>query len=147
MNDVAAGLAGGCRRRQGRSTVAQRLSASDTRTMARPFAITRRDLLRNGAVGAGLLAAGPVIAACASSSPGPSSSPAGGAGKPKRGGALYLGPHTGPTHLDPANSILRGGVCTLDNIFQPRHITSPARHLRPRLPHRHTMWVARATWS
>src|SRR5258708_35267918 len=126
MNDVAAGLAGGCRRRQGRSTVAQRLSASDTRTTARPFAITRRDLLRNGAVGAGLLAAGPVIDACASSSPGPSSSPAGGAGKPKRGGTLNFGRGTGPTQPDPANSIVGGVASTVGKNFRPPDLHHPA---------------------
>src|SRR5258708_14431451 len=147
MNDVAAGLAGGCRRRQGRSTVAQRLSASDTRTTARPFAITGRDLLRNGAVGAGLLAAGPVIDACASSSPGPSSSPAGGAGKPKRGGTLNFGRDTGPTQLDPANSIVGGDVYTLDKIFQPPYIPHPARPLPPRLAPGPTLRSPPETWT
>src|SRR6266852_1119291 len=98
----------------------------------------RRDLLRNGAVGAGLLAAGPVVAACASGSPAPSSSSPGGAGKPKRGGTLNFGRDTGPTQLDPANSIVGGDVYTLDKIFEPLYITNPAGQLLPWLAQGHT---------
>jgi peptide/nickel transport system substrate-binding protein len=127
--------------------VAQLLSAGDTRTTARPFVITRRDLLRNGAVGAGLLAAGPVVAACASSRPAPSTSPPGGAGKPKRGGTLNFGRETGPTQLDPANSIVGGDVYTLDKIFEPLYITNPAGQLVPWLAQGHTVSADGKTWT
>jgi len=42
-----------------------------------------------------------------------------GAATTKRGGTLNFGRQTGPTQLDPANSIVEGDVYTLDKIFEP----------------------------
>ena len=96
----------------------------EIRPAARPPGLTRRDLLWRGAAGAGLLAAGPVLSACSSGGTTTSSSSASAsAGTPKRGGTLSFGRQTGPTQLDPANSIVEGDVYTLDKIFEPLYIT------------------------
>ncbi len=112
--------------------------AGEIRTADRRPGLTRRNLLRRGAAGVGLLAAGPVLAACGSG--GTSSATAStSSGAPKRGGTLSFGRQTGPTQLDPANSIVQGDVYTLDKIFEPLYITSPAGQLVP--------WLARGTRS
>lgn len=108
--------------------------------------LTRRDLLRRGAFGGGLLAAGPVLAACGSSSSTTTSSSAS-SGAPKRGGTLSFGRQTGPTQLDPANSIVEGDVYTLDKIFEPLYITSPAGQLVPWLAQGHTVSSDGKTWT
>ena len=106
-------------------------------------ALTRRDLLRGGAIGAGLLAVGPALAACSSgSSAGASGATTSGAtasGTPKSGGTLSFGRQTGPTQLDPANSIVEGDVYTLDKIFEPLYITSPTGQLVPWLAKGYTL--------
>lgn len=107
--------------------------------------LTRRDLLRRGAFGAGLLAAGPVLAACGSSAPSPAASASSGA--PKRGGTLSFGRQTGPTQLDPANSIVEGDVYTLDKILEPLYVTSPAGQLVPWLAQGHTVSSDGKTWT
>ena len=85
--------------------------------------LTRRDLLWRGAAGAGLLAASPVLAACSSGTA--TSSASASAGTPKRGGTLSFGRQTGPTQLDPANSIVEGDVYTWTR--SSSRSTSPAR--------------------
>ena len=107
--------------------------------------LTRRDLLWRGAVGAGLLAAGPVLAACSSGTA--TSSASASAGTPKRGGTLSFGRQTGPTQLDPANSIVEGDVYTLDKIFEPLYITTPAGQLVPWLAQGHTVSTDGMTWT
>ena len=108
--------------------------------------LTRRDLLWRSAAGAGLLAAGPVLAAC-SSSTATSSAASASAGTPKRGGTLSFGRQTGPTQLDPANSIVEGDVYTLDKIFEPLYITNPAGQLVPWLAQGHTVSTDGKTWT
>jgi peptide/nickel transport system substrate-binding protein len=113
--------------------------ARSNRPIAERPAITRRDLLRRSAFGAGLLAVGgPLLAACSSGSSAASSGASGAtasgsaaSGTPKRGGTLSFGRQTGPTQLDPANSIVQGDVYTLDKIFEPLYITNPAGQLVP----------------
>lgn len=110
--------------------------------------LTRRELLGLGAAGAGVLAAGPLIAAC--SSPGTTASPSASAtasGTPKRGGTLNFGRETGPTQVDPANSIVGGDVYTLDKIFEPLYITNPQGQLVPWLALGHTVSSDAKTWT
>ena len=107
--------------------------------------LTRRDLLWRGVAGAGLLAASPVLAACSSGIA--TSSASASAGTPKRGGTLSFGRQTGPTQLDPANSIVEGDVYTLDKIFEPLYITSPAGQLLPWLAQGHTVSTDGKTWT
>jgi peptide/nickel transport system substrate-binding protein len=119
--------------------------------------LTRRDLLRRGSIGAGLLAVSPVLAACGSgssaSSAGGGNAPSGAATTsgtsrtPKRGGTLSFGRQTGPTQLDPANSIVEGDVYTLDKIFEPLYITNPAGQLVPWLAQGHTVSSDGKTWT
>ena len=109
--------------------------------------LTRRDLLWRSAAGAGLLAAGPVLAACSSSTATSSASASASAGTPKRGGTLSFGRQIGPTQLDPANSIVEGDVYTLDKIFEPLYITNPAGQLVPWLAQGHTVSTDGKTWT
>jgi peptide/nickel transport system substrate-binding protein len=124
-------------------------SAGRTRARASRRILTRRELLGRGAAGAGLLAAGPLIAACSSggSAASPSATATGGGGTPKRGGTLNFGRDTGPTQLDPANSIVGGDVYTLDKIFEPLYITNPAGQLVPWLARGHTVSSDAKTWT
>jgi peptide/nickel transport system substrate-binding protein len=109
--------------------------------------LTRRELLGHGAFGAGLVAAGPLLAACRSKSPSPSPTTSAGGGAPKRGGTLNFGRETGPTQVDPANSIVGGDVYTLDKIFEPLYITNPAGQLVPWLAQGHTVSSDAKTWT
>jgi peptide/nickel transport system substrate-binding protein len=111
--------------------------------------LTRRNLLRRGAAGAGLLAVGPLLAACGSGTAASSAAASGAAasGTPKRGGTLSFGRQTGPTQLDPANSIVEGDVYTLDKIFEPLYITNPAGQLVPWLAQGHTVSSDGKTWT
>jgi peptide/nickel transport system substrate-binding protein len=124
-------------------------SAHRTRAQAGRQGLTRRELLGRGAVGAGLLAAGPLLAACSSGGGGtsPSTSATAAGGRPKRGGTLSFGRETGPTQLDPANSIVGGDVYTLDKIFEPLYITNPAGQLIPWLAQGHTVSTDGKTWT
>jgi peptide/nickel transport system substrate-binding protein len=107
---------------------------------------SRRDVLRFGVVGAGVLGSGPLLAACASSST-PSRTSAASGGAPKSGGTLNFGRDTGPTQLDPANSIVGGDVYTLDKIFEPLYITSPQGVLTPWLAQGHTVSSDGKSWT
>src|SRR5215469_1783575 len=119
------------------------------RAQAGRRSLTRRELLGHGAFGAGLMAAGPLLAACGSGSPSgsPTTSATAGHGAPKRGGTLSFGRETGPTQVDPANSIVGGDVYTLDKIFEPLYITSPAGQLVPWLAQGHTVSSDAKTWT
>jgi peptide/nickel transport system substrate-binding protein len=123
------------------------LSAADVRAQIPWQAPTRRQLLRGGAVGAGLVAANPLIAACSSGSSAPSASASPASRAPKHGGTLNFGRETGPTQLDPANSIVGGDVYTLDKIFEPLYITNPAGQLVPWLAQGHTTSSDGKTWT
>jgi peptide/nickel transport system substrate-binding protein len=109
--------------------------------------ITRRDLLRYGGWGSSAIVLSGVLAACGSSGPssGAAGSPA--AGTPKRGGTLAFARSVAPTQLDPANSIIAGDVYTLDKIFEPLFITSPAGQLTPWLAKSYTASADHLTWT
>ena len=102
----------------------------------------RRELLRFGVVGAGVLGAGSLVTACSSAVTGHNNVPTG-----KRGGTLNVGRDTGPTQLDPGQSIVAGDVYTLDKIFEPLYITSPSGVLTPWLAQGHTMSSDGKTWT
>jgi peptide/nickel transport system substrate-binding protein len=108
---------------------------------------TRREMLRFSVIGAGVLGAGPLLAACSSTTSSPTTSGAVGIGKHRRGGTLNFGRDTGPTQLDPANSIVAGDVYTLDKIFEPLYVTSPSGMLTPWLARGHTMSSDGKTWT
>ena len=122
-------------------------SANGMRAQAGRRSLTRRELLGHGAFGAGLVAAGPLIAACSSGSPSSSPSATAAGGTPKRGGTLSFGRETGPTQVDPANSIVGGDVYTLDKIFEPLYITNPQGQLVPWLAQGHTVSSDAKTWT
>jgi len=122
-------------------------SANGMRAQAGRRSLTRRELLGHGAFGAGLVAAGPLIAACSSGSPSTSPSATAAGGTPKRGGTLSFGRETGPTQVDPANSIVGGDVYTLDKIFEPLYITNPQGQLVPWLAQGHTVSSDAKTWT
>lgn len=71
------------------------------------------------------------LAACGSSGSSPSGSSKSSSSGPKRGGTLTFARSVAPTQLDPANSIIAGDVFTLDKIFEPLFVTSPAGQLTP----------------
>ncbi len=106
---------------------------------------SRRDMLRFGATGAGIIGVAPLLGACASSAT-PRVTTTSGV-TPKRGGTLNFGRQTGPTQLDPANSIVEGDVYTLDKIFEPLYITSPKGALVPWLAEGHTVSTDGKTWT
>ena len=109
---------------------------------------SRREMLRFGIVGAGIVGASPLLVAPGSSASTVSttSGKSGGA-KPRLGGTLNFGRQTGPTQLDPANSIVEGDVYTLDKIFEPLYITSPLGTLTPWLAQGHTVSSDGKTWT
>jgi peptide/nickel transport system substrate-binding protein len=112
--------------------------------------LTRRDLLRYGGQGSFAIILGSALAACGSSSSSPSgssTSSAASAGAPKRGGTLTFARSVAPTQLDPANSIIAGDVYTLDKIFEPLFITSPAGQLTPWLAQSYTTSADHLTWT
>ncbi len=88
-------------------------------------AISRREVLRYGALGAAAIAAGSV--------PGVSSAARNvlRSSRVTKGGTLKFARSIAPTTLDPANTIIAGDIYTLDKIFEPLFITSPAGKLTP----------------
>jgi len=114
---------------------------------------SRRDMLRLSAAGAGVLGASPLLKARGAGISGSlarrstATSRAAAAGTPTRGGTLNFGRQTGPTQLDPANSIVEGDVYTLDKIFEPLYITSPQGTLVPWLAQGYTVSPDGKTWS
>jgi peptide/nickel transport system substrate-binding protein len=87
--------------------------------------LSRRDVLRYGAAGAAALAAAsvPGVASAARTRVARSSV--------TKGGTLQFARSIAPTTLDPANTIIAGDIYTLDKIFEPLFITSPAGKLTP----------------
>jgi peptide/nickel transport system substrate-binding protein len=108
--------------------------------------VSRRGVLQLSALGAGALALGPKLgelSAAKALRPHASAHVA----SPKSGGTLSFGRNTGPTQLDPANSIVEGDVYTLDKIFEPLYITSPAGELTPWLAESHSVSADGKTWT
>ena len=105
-------------------------------------------MLRFGVVGAGVVGSGSLLAAYNSSAwAAPAVTRNFGAATTKRGGTLNFGRQTGPTQLDPANSIVEGDVYTLDKIFEPLYITSAQGALIPWLAQGHTVSSDGKTWT
>ena len=107
---------------------------------------SRREMLRFGVVGASVIGASPLLYNSSAAAASVTSRKSGGA-KPKLGGTLNFGRQTGPTQLDPANSIVEGDVYTLDKIFEPLYITSPQGTLTPWLAQGHTVSSDGKTWA
>ncbi|MEO9174098.1 MAG: ABC transporter substrate-binding protein [Gaiellales bacterium] len=95
-------------------------------------AVSRRRLLAAGAGGAAAIALGSLPATSAASTTARQATP-------KRGGTLKFARSIAPTQLDPANSIIAGDVYTLDKIFEPLFIASPAGKLTPWLAESYTV--------
>ena len=125
--------------------MADRQGPGQAGTGADRWRFSRRDMLRFGAAGAGAIAVSPLLGACGSAASPLVASTTG--VKPKRGGPLNFGRQTGPTQLDPANSIVEGDVYTLDKIFEPLYITSPQGKLVPWLAQGHTVSKDGMTWT
>jgi peptide/nickel transport system substrate-binding protein len=121
--------------------------------------ISRRQLLRFGVGSAGLMIFTPIAAACSTpSSPisssssaatkaaaGAATAPAGAGGG--GGGTLKYARTTGPTSLDPHNTIVSGDVYTLDQIFEPLYITDVKGALQPHLATGHTVSADALTYT
>ncbi len=108
-----------------------------------PGSLSRRDLMRRTAIGAGVLAFGPAAQACSSAGSSGGTSASG----PKRGGTLTFGRGTGVVNFDPANTIADSDVYTLDKIFEPLYITDPQGKLIPWLVLGHTVSSDAKTWT
>jgi peptide/nickel transport system substrate-binding protein len=100
-----------------------------------PGPLSRRDLIRRTAIGAGLLALGPFVQACSSNS----GSSASGSSTPKHGGTLSFGRSTGVFLFDPANAFADNDVYTCDKIFESLYVTTPQGTLVPWLVLGHTV--------
>jgi len=106
--------------------------------------LSRRRVLQLGAVGAVTVAAGSVPGVGrAMRQPAALSRLT----APKRGGTLKFARSVAPTQLDPANSIIAGDVYTLDKIFEPLFVTSPAGKLTPWLASGYTLSKDRKTYT
>lgn len=102
--------------------------------------ITREELLRYGAAGVAAVAVGSVS--------GPSFAARSRVfATPKSGGTLRFARSIAPTTLDPANTIIAGDIYTLDKIFEPLFITSPAGKLTPWLASGYTLSKDRKTYT
>jgi peptide/nickel transport system substrate-binding protein len=88
------------------------------------IALSRAQLLRYGAAGAAAVALGSVPAVSEASSSARRATP-------KKGGTLKFARSGAPTQLDPSRSIIAADVYTLDKIFEPLFISSPAGKLTP----------------
>ncbi|SDP44792.1 peptide/nickel transport system substrate-binding protein [Nakamurella panacisegetis] len=134
--------------------------------------ISRRQLLRFGAGSAGLMIITPIIAACSTpstpiaASSTPSTSTAGGsagssgassapgsatatatAATGGGSGTLKYARTTGPTSLDPHNTIASGDVYTLNQIFEPLYVTDVKGELKPHLATGHTVSADGKTYT
>src|SRR5258707_932715 len=108
-----------------------------------PGSLSRRDLMRRTAIGAGVLAFGPAAQACSSAGSSGGTSASG----PKRGGTLTFGRGTGVVNFDPPNTIATSDVYPLDKIFEPLYITDPQGKLIPWLVLGHTVSSDAKTWT
>ena len=112
---------------------------------------TRRDVLKVGVAGAGLMALGPVAAACGGgeSSASPSASAAAG---PKTGGQLVIGRAFQPTvpavGLDPHNvAVSQGNVYTVDKLYETLYVTDAKGALQPWLVNGHEVSTDGMTYT
>lgn len=114
--------------------------------------VSRRQVIKYSVVGAGLLASTPLLGVRGAGATGART----GSGlaprvapriAPKTGGTLTFGRDTGPTQLDPANSIVEGDVYTLDKIFEPLYITSAQGDLVPWLASGYSVSADGKTWT
>jgi peptide/nickel transport system substrate-binding protein len=113
-------------------------------------AYTRRDVLKVGAAGVGLLALGRVAAACGGTSTSSSASPA--AASPKTGGQLIIGRAVQPTvqavGLDPHNvAVSSGNVYTVDKLYETLYITDAKGQLQPWLVSSHEVSADGMTYT
>lgn len=117
--------------------------------------LTRRWLLKRGAMGSMALALTPLVTAggaraattaAASSASGAAAGPLATAAA-KRGGTVTFARSVAPTQLDPANSIIAGDVYTLDKLFEPLYITNAAGKLTPWLAQGYTVSANHKTWT
>ena len=111
---------------------------------------TRRDVLKVGAAGVGLLALGRLAAACGGTSSSSSASPA--AASPKTGGQLIVGRAVQPTvqavGLDPHNvAVSSGNVYTVDKLYETLYITDPKGQLQPWLVSSHEVSADGMTYT
>ncbi len=113
--------------------------------------LTRRDLLKYGVAGSAATLLGTLTAAPASASPRNALRAAGralaNAAAPKRGGTLRFARSIAATTLDPANTIIAGDIYTLDKIFEPLFVTSPAGQLIPWLASSYTVTADHKTFT
>ena len=112
---------------------------------------TRRDVLKVGAAGVGLLALGRLAAACGGTSTTSSASPTA-AGSPKTGGQLIVGRAFQPTvqavGLDPHNmAVSSGNVYTADKLYETLYITDAKGVLQPWLVDSHEVSTDGMTYT
>ena len=112
---------------------------------------TRRDVLKMGAAGVGLIALGPFATACGGGET-TSSASASAAGTPKTGGQLIIGRAFQPTvqqvGLDPHNvAVSSGNVYTLDKIYETLYVTDAQGALQPWLVDSHEVSADGMTYT
>lgn len=103
--------------------------------------LNRQQLIRYGAAGAVAIAAGTLPGRSLAARPRML------AAAPKPGGTLRFARSIAPTTLDPANTIIAGDIYTLDKIFEPLFITSPAGKLTPWLATGYTVSKDKKTYT
>jgi peptide/nickel transport system substrate-binding protein len=104
--------------------------------------LTRQELLRYGAAGAVAVAVGGTLSGRSLAA-----LPRVLATTPKSGGTLKFARSIAPTTLDPANTIIAGDIYTLDKIFEPLFVTSPAGKLTPWLATGYTVSKDKKTYT
>lgn len=116
--------------------------------------LTRRDVLRAGAAGVGLMTLAPFVAACGGGggSSASASASASASGGPKTGGKLIIGRAFQPTvqaaGLDPHNvAVSSGNVYTLDKIYETLYITDAKGVLQPWLVDSHEVSTDGMTYT
>jgi peptide/nickel transport system substrate-binding protein len=97
--------------------------------------ITRRDIFRYGLGTSAVIALSPLVSTPSGAATAPVTESLtrriAHATAPTRGGTLKFARSVAPTTLDPANTIIAGDIYTLDKIFEPLYVTSPAGQLTP----------------
>jgi peptide/nickel transport system substrate-binding protein len=112
---------------------------------------TRREVLKMGAAGVGLMALGPLVTACGGGETASSAS-ASAAGAPKQGGQLVIGRAFQPTvqqvGLDPHNvAVSSGNVYTLDKLYESLYVTDASGALQPWLVDSHEVSTDGMTYT
>jgi peptide/nickel transport system substrate-binding protein len=97
--------------------------------------VSRRDIFRYGLGASALIALSPLVQTASGATTtarfGRTLPRSPRASTPTKGGTLKFARSVAPTTLDPANTIIAGDIYTLDKIFEPLYITSPAGQLTP----------------